>query len=291
MKRIHFVKLLLVTVLACGNHFAWSADETITITYSDITQTSYNSSEVTFTDGVSFGYVNMMQNNANGTPTGWAKSQVIQCRASSTIRNTNAITGLKKIRVYLAVNTNTFTIYTSSSAITSKPNDGGTSRPTTATGTKEQTYTTYSNKQTGTGTTTLNYYDFDVASGQDYFFLSVGSSAVYIWSIELTYSSSSSGETTNYCDVSFVDNVQGTDCSSFDMTDVAENTQIVFNSISDKPQATTGTCEQTHYHFVGWIEDGETPNETGSNVIAAGTTSIKATKDVTYKAVWAQEAN
>lgn len=198
MKRIHFVKLLLVTVLACGNHFAWSADETITITYSDITQTSYNSSEVTFTDGVSFGYVNMMQNNANGTPTGWAKSQVIQCRASSTIRNTNAITGLKKIRVYLAVNTNTFTIYTSSSAITSKPNDGGTSRPTTATGTKEQTYTTYSNKQTGTGTTTLNYYDFDVASGQDYFFLSVGSSAVYIWSIELTYSSSSSGETTDY---------------------------------------------------------------------------------------------
>lgn len=102
---------------------------------------------------------------------------------------------------------------------------------------------------------------------------------------------SGSGETTDYFDVSFVDNVQGTDCSSFDMIHVAENTQIVFNSISDKPQATTGTCEQTHYHFVGWIEDGETPNETGSNVIAAGTTSIKATKDVTYKAVWAQEAN
>lgn len=113
---------------------------------------------------------------------------------------------------------------------------------------------------------------------------------VRFYSASLAYEVGST-ETTNYCDVSFVDNVQGTDCSSFDMTDVAENTQIVFNSISDKPQATTGTCEQTHYHFVGWIEDGETPNETGSNVIAAGTTSIKATKDVTYKAVWAQEAN
>ena len=108
--------------------------------------------------------------------------------------------------------------------------------------------------------------------------------------IKITYEESST-ETTDYFNVSFVDNVQGTDCSSFDMTHVAENTQIVFKPISDKLQATTGTCEQTHYHFVGWIEDRETPNETGSNVIAAGTTSIKATKNVTYKAVWAQEAN
>ena len=197
MKRIHFVKLLFVAVLATGSLNAWGAEDTITITYADITQTSYSTSEETFTDGVSFGYVNMMQNNANGTPSGWAKTQVIQCKASSTIRNTNAIIGLKKIRVYLAANTNTFTVYTSSSAITSKPETGGTSRPTTATGTKQQTYTTYNDKQTGTGTTTLNYYDFDVTSGHNYFFLSVGSNSIYVWSIELTYSSGS-GETTVY---------------------------------------------------------------------------------------------
>lgn len=129
-------------------------------------------------------------------------------------------------------------------------------------------------------------------SGRNYFNISVhNANNVQVTKIVVTYESSGSTETTDYFDVSFVDNVQGTDCSSFDMTHVAEKTQIVFNSISDKPQATTGTCEQTHYHFVGWIEDGETPNDTGSNVIAAGTTSIKATKNVTYKAVWAQEAN
>lgn len=54
----------------------------------------------------------------------------------------------------------------------------------------------------------------------------------------------------------------------------------------------SGTCEQQHYHFVGWILSTEesTANNTGhANVKAAGSTSGAVSAAATYYAVWAKE--
>ena len=99
-----------------------------------------------------------MINNSNGTPNGWAKHQVMQCKANGEIYNTEAISGLKSIRVYLVVNTSAFTVYSGTSKA---PETNSVSRPTTATGTQSVTYTGYaSKKEVPNQSTTANYYAF-----------------------------------------------------------------------------------------------------------------------------------
>lgn len=248
------LKVLFTVLCAACATAVWGESIEINTSNSGV-QGSYADNTFTISN-VQFGY------------TQWMKNTNIQAKKSTTnsCYNVDAIPGtITKITVVQTGTARAITMY------------GGTAtKPTT--------------KINPPSTAATMVFDFS-GKGYTFFSLSTPSNACYFNTITIEYESSGSGETTKYFNVSFVDKVQGTNCSSFDMTNVAENTQIVFNSIDDKPQATTGTCEQTHYHFVGWIEDGETPNETGSNVIAAGTTSIKATKDVTYKAVWAQEAN
>ena len=59
-------------------------------------------------------------------------------------------------------------------------------------------------------------------------------------------------------------------------------------SLSDKAVATTGTCQQQHYHFVGWIT--EAIYEAGTT-IAAGDLQTPTTADgSTYYAVWAKQS-
>lgn len=90
--------------------------------------------------------------------------------------------------------------------------------------------------------------------------------------------------------VTFIDDVQGTDCSAWNLNNTYINTLIVFNSIGDKTRKVPdGDCVTDHYHFVGWVEEGTIPTKDPDNVIKAGTNTIKVTKDVTYKAVWAKE--
>ena len=277
MKRIHFVKLLLVAVLVSGSLNAWGAE--VTLSNANI---------------VSMGDASTSYSTYTATISGYSWEAYAIKNVHSKATNTNHYLQIKKYAsntayyIQLPTFAGTITSIKLIVSSTTQPMTGGSNSATLYFSNSKSTSATGIGVASGSGASsvTIDCSSLGLTTG----YITAGA-AVRIWDITVTYSSSSSGETTNYCDVSFVDNVQGTDCSSFDMTDVAENTQIVFNSISDKPQATTGTCEQTHYHFVGWIEDGETPNETGSNVIAAGTTSIKATKDVTYKAVWAQEAN
>ena len=277
MKQIHFVKLLFVAVLSCSNILAWGADVALSnanIVSMGNASSSYNTYSATI-DGYSWGAYAIKNYHSKATNT--YHYLQIKKYASNTA-----------YYIQLPTFAGAITSIKMTVSSTSQPMSGGGNSATLYFSSSKSTSATGTGVASGSGgsSVTIDCSSLGLTTG----YITAGA-AVRIWDITVTYSSSGSGETTNYCDVSFVDNVQGTDCSSFDMTDVAENTQIVFNSISDKPQATTGTCEQTHYHFVGWIEDGETPNETGSNVIAAGTTSIKATKDVTYKAVWAQEAN
>lgn len=123
-----------------------------------------------------------MRNGSNGTPSGWAKDQVIQTKNTGFIYNKGAITGLKNIRVYTVANTNTFTV---TSGEASRPNTNSVIRPDTPTGTESITYTQYKDKVTTPNqTTTANYYDFAVSD--DYFQIAPGGS-LYIWKIVLTF--------------------------------------------------------------------------------------------------------
>ena len=191
MKKLLLLKsLFLLCALVVGTN-AWATDETIEITYSDITKTGYDASETTFDKSeITFGYVNMAKNNANGTPTGWASNQVIQTKASTGVfYNKTAITGLKNVRVYVVVNTNSFKIY---SGTTAQPTTNEVTRPTTATGSESITYSSYAKPTVTPGqTTTATYYDFPITSGNKYFKIANGSNAIYIWKIVLTYESTS----------------------------------------------------------------------------------------------------
>lgn len=274
MKRIHFVKLLLVTVLALPSTFDVYGESPYVGTFpksGTISNNSYTLGDVTW--GIS-------TTSGTGSPS---------ITFGSAYSNSCIKFGSGANNCYGSVTLSTDYFLTNSLVVKSvKINAIGSA---TKNVTMEIGSSTTTVSVNGSSWTNIELKGLNVSSTTLSMVFKLNGAGFFINSITIEYSSSGSGETTKYFNVSFVDKVQGTNCSSFDMTNVAENTQIVFNSIDDKPQATTGTCEQTHYHFVGWIEDGETPNETGSNVIAAGTTSIKATKDVTYKAVWAQEAN
>lgn len=58
-------------------------------------------------------------------------------------------------------------------------------------------------------------------------------------------------------------------------------------SIADKTEKTSGTCEEIHYHFVGWVAAANKSNPTDSNIIKSGT-SMTA-NGTTYHAVWAKK--
>lgn len=155
------------------------------ITYENFTNTSYNTDENSFTqDTYSFGYVNAMRNGSNGTPTGWAKNQVIQTKNTSSIYNKTSMGSISKIRVYTVANTNSFTITSGNSE---NPTENSIIRPNTPTGSESITYSKYENKTVTDGqTTTANYYDFTI-SNKPYFKIAPGGS-LYIYKIEITYS-------------------------------------------------------------------------------------------------------
>ena len=80
----------------------------------------------------------------------------------------------------------------------------------------------------------------------------------------------------------YVDEIQGNedieDCETHDAP-----------SLDDKAVATSGTCAQQHYHFVGWVTAENKANPTDANVITAGTEMTA--NGTTYYAVWAKQGN
>lgn len=58
-------------------------------------------------------------------------------------------------------------------------------------------------------------------------------------------------------------------------------------ALSDATRHTSGTCEETHYKFIGWCKEGQDPTNP-ANIVAPGTTNKPAT-GVNYYAVWAEE--
>ena len=251
--------LLLILCVGVGN--VWG--ETITLTYDDITATSYSGSETTFTDVVSFGYINVMRNNSNGTPSGWAKNQVIQVRASSgQLYNKAAISTISNIRVYVVVNTNAFTL---SYGTTTACSSGSISRPTTATGSESITYTKYeSKKETPGQTTTATYYDFDLSSAKPTFFkITNGSNALYVWKIVITYSAASCSENPTIGTASLN--------GSFNMTSTTSSIGVSSGTCSTGNAA----CDWTDYGFV-WSDGANTTTPTvggtNCNKVQVGTT-------------------
>lgn len=78
----------------------------------------------------------------------------------------------------------------------------------------------------------------------------------------------------------YVDDVQSTDMSG---TYCGSYSAPV---IADKAVATSGTCEEVHYHFVGWTTS-EYRNSPAGHITTAGTTMTGS--GTTYYAVWARE--
>ncbi|MBR5854081.1 MAG: InlB B-repeat-containing protein [Paludibacteraceae bacterium] len=57
-------------------------------------------------------------------------------------------------------------------------------------------------------------------------------------------------------------------------------------SLTDKEPKTTGTCEQQHWHFMGWVTEANKENLTDDTNIVKANTSVTA-NGTTYYAVWA----
>ncbi len=90
-------------------------------------------------------------------------------------------------------------------------------------------------------------------------------------------------EDTKYT-ITFADKLHGESVSA---ESVYSGETFTFPVIADKTAATSGTCEQVHYHFMGWVLS------THEGTIAAGDiktgTSAAVTAAATYYAVWAKE--
>lgn len=90
-------------------------------------------------------------------------------------------------------------------------------------------------------------------------------------------------EDTKYT-ISFLDNIQLEEVAS---KEVYGGATFTFPVLTDKTAKTEGTCEQVHYHFMGWVISTHT-GEIEAGDIKTGT-SAAVNADATYKAVWAKE--
>lgn len=84
--------------------------------------------------------------------------------------------------------------------------------------------------------------------------------------------------------ISFLDNIQLEDVASKEVYDGAT---FNFPVLTDKTATTTGTCEQVHYHFMGWVISTHTGDITDSDIKTGTSDAVNA--PATYKAVWAAE--
>jgi len=167
---------------------AWGT--TITLTESDVcSYTSYSASENTFTNGVQFGFINLMTNNSNNTPTGWSKNQVMQTKNSGYLYNKAALSTIQHVKVYIVVNDNALSV---GYGTTEKPTTNTIAKASATSGSDSITYIDYVKNNTpksvsGTATT----YDFDLSSYNATYFTIIPGGSTYIWKVEITYEAGS----------------------------------------------------------------------------------------------------
>lgn len=89
----------------------------------------------------------------------------------------------------------------------------------------------------------------------------------------------------------FIDNVQETDGYTGDGKAVSTSFTKASITLSDKDAVTSGSCEDVHYHFVGWVTEAD---RSAGNVDAGHIVNFQDSGNVptgtTYYAVWAKEA-
>ena len=85
----------------------------------------------------------------------------------------------------------------------------------------------------------------------------------------------------------FIDLVQNTTGYSEASPHIEAGTTYSTPTLTDKTQATSGTCSQLHYHFVGWITKAK--YDAGTSIAAGDIQSPTSANNKTYYAVWAQE--
>ena len=264
--------LLVLSFFTIGNVWA----ETITLTYDDVSATSYSSSEQTFTNGVQFGYVYLMRNGTNGQPSGWAANQVMQVSKSSNnglLYNKAPISRITNIRVYVVVNTNAFTLtYGNTTACDA----GSISRPTTATGSESITYSSYADKKVTPGqSTTATYYDFDLSSSKPtYFKITNGSGVLYIWKVVITY-------TPEYA-VSFSNPEHGSISVKNGVADVTSGDKFPANTTLTVTAAPT--VENTYRETIKVIKTGVTPEADVTASVLSGSTLTMPAYPITISA-------
>lgn len=85
----------------------------------------------------------------------------------------------------------------------------------------------------------------------------------------------------------FIDDVQNTSGYSSANPHIAAGSYGTTPSLSDKAVATSGTCEQQHYHFVGWITAAK--YEAGTAIDAGDLQTPTSATGATYYAAWAKQ--
>ena len=90
-------------------------------------------------------------------------------------------------------------------------------------------------------------------------------------------------EDTKYT-ISFQDNIQLEEVAS---KEVYGGATFTFPDLDDRTAKTEGTCEQVHYHFMGWVISTHTGDITDSDIKTGTSDAVNA--NATYKAVWAAE--
>lgn len=83
----------------------------------------------------------------------------------------------------------------------------------------------------------------------------------------------------------FIDAMHSTSGYTGDGMEKVGNYSASIPSIADKAKNTTGTCQEKHYHFAGWVTAANRANPEGNLVTLDGNAS-----NTTYYAVWEEEA-
>lgn len=84
----------------------------------------------------------------------------------------------------------------------------------------------------------------------------------------------------------FIDAMHSTTGYTGDGMEKVGNYSASIPSIADKAKNTTGTCQEKHYHFTGWVTAANRANPEGNLVTLDGNAS-----NTTYYAVWTQEGS
>ena len=181
MKRVHFVKLLFVAVLACGNILAWGADVTLSnanIVSMGDASTSYNTHTATI-DGYSWGAYAMKNYHSKATNT--YHYLQIKKYASNTA-----------YYIQLPTFAGAITSISMTVSSTSQPMSGGGNSATLYFSSSKSTSTTGTGVASGSGgsSVTIDCSSLGLKTG----YITAGG-AVRVWDVTVTYESGST-ETT-----------------------------------------------------------------------------------------------